>query len=430
MRTAPLRNLLVTVTVTLVVYSSPWPSSSIAQEWRVWRGPTLNNHTSSEAAEVVPAAWSETNNVLWKSPIPGKGHATPIVVGDGVFVLTHEPEARTISLLRYNLSDGKPSGKVVLHRGVVPPSYLHKKNTCASGTPSSDGRAIYVAAQVGEAIYASAVSVQGQILWQRVVAPYRAGKGWFGYGSSPLLLDDAVVVPVDTDNRDAGLFALNKVNGLPKWRGERPMATSYSSPILATVAGRPQILISGGYRVASYDPVSGGLIWKANATSRTTCATMVWKDDMVFASGSYPDSGTYGLAVSPQGARVVWENRVKCYEQSMLVVGEYLYGIADSGVAYCWRCADGNEMWKSRLAGPFSASPLLVGDRIYASNERGATFVFRASPNGYQPISQNVLGDSSFASPIYADGKLILRHASSQDGPRQEFLAAIARPAK
>ena len=117
------------------------------------------------------------------------------------------------------------------------------------------------------------------------------------------------------------------------------MATSYSSPILATVAGRPQILISGGYRVASYDPVSGGLIWKANATSRTTCATMVWKDDMVFASGSYPDSGTYGLAVSPQGARVVWENRVKCYEQSMLVVGEYLYGIADSGVAYCWRCA-------------------------------------------------------------------------------------------
>lgn len=427
MRTAPLRNLLVTVTVTLVAYSSSCLSSSTAQEWRVWRGPTLNNHTSAKAAEVVPTTWSETNNVLWKTPIPGKGHATPIVVGDGVFVLTHEPETRTISLLRYNLSDGKPSGKVVLHRGVVPPNYLHKKNTCASGTPSSDGRAIYVAAQVGEAIYASAVSVQGQILWQRVVAPYRAGKGWFGYGSSPLLLDDAVVVPVDTDNRDAGLFALDKVNGLPKWRGERPMATSYSSPILATVAGRPQILISGGYRIASYDPGSGGLIWKANATSRTTCATMVWKDDMVFASGSYPDSGTYGLAVSPQGARVVWENRVKCYEQSMLVVGEYLYGIADSGVAYCWRCADGNEMWKSRLAGPFSASPLLVGDRIYASNERGTTFVYRASPNGYQPISQNVLGNSSFASPIYADGKLILRHASAQDGPRQEFLAAIAR---
>ncbi|MGI9472122.1 MAG: PQQ-binding-like beta-propeller repeat protein [Rubripirellula sp.] len=396
-----------------------------AQEWRAWRGPTLDNHAPAEADKVVPTTWSETQNVLWKSAIPGKGHATPIVVGDGVFVLTHEPNERTISLLKYSVSDGKPTGKVVLHRGVEPPSYLHKKNTCASGTPSSDGRLIYVAAQVGDAIYASAVSVQGQIVWQRVVAPYRAGKGWFGYGSSPLLLDDAVVIPVDTDNRDAGLFALNKVNGMPKWRGERPLSTSYSSPILATIAGRPQVLISGGYRVASYDPRSGGLNWKVNATSRTTCATMVWNENMAFASGSYPDSGTFGIAVTAQGGRLVWENRIKCYEQSMLVVGDYLYGIADSGVAYCWRCADGEEMWRSRLSGPFSASPMLVGDRIYASNERGTTYVFRASPDGFESLAENKLGDSSFASPIYADQKLILRHASSESGQREEFLVAI-----
>jgi hypothetical protein len=359
--------------------------------------------------------------------VPGKGHATPIVVGKNIFLLTHEEESRTISLLKYSLSDGQPIGKVVLHRGVVPPKYLHKKNSCASGTPSSDGRAVYVVVQLGEAIYASAVSVQGRLLWQRVVAPYRAGSGWFGYGASPLLVGDAVVVSVETDDRDGGLFALNKFSGQPIWRAVRPLATGYSSPILATVAGRPQILISGGYRIAAYEPLNGKLLWEVEATSRTTCGTIVWKNDMVFASGGFPESGTYGVVVTEQSAKVAWENRVKCYEQSMLVAGDYLFGIADSGIAYCWRCSDGQEMWRSRLEGPVSASPLLIGDRIYASNERGKTFVFRASPHQFELLAENVTGDSSFASPIYADGKLILRHATSATGTRQEFLVAISQ---
>ena len=141
--------------------------------------------------------------------------------------------------------------------------------------------------------------------------------------------------------------------------------------------------------------------------------------------GSKTESGTYGVSVNEQGPKVVWQNRVKCYEQSMVVAGDYLYGFADNGIVFCWRCSDGQEMWKQRLGGPVSASPLLVGDRIYASNERGVTFVFRASPNGFQLLGKNVLGDSSFASPVYADGKLFLRHASSGNGTRQEFLVAI-----
>jgi hypothetical protein len=349
------------------------------------------------------------------------------VVGKSIFLLTHEEDSQTIALLKYDLAKGQSMGKVVLHRGVVPPKYLHKKNTCASGTPSSDGRAVYVVVQVGEAIYVSAVSVQGQLLWQRVVAPYRAGSGWFGYGASLLMAGDVLVVPVETDNRDGGLFALNKFTGQPVWRAARPLSTGYSSPILASVAGRPQILISGGYRIAGYDPQDGRSLWEVKATSRTTCGTMVWKDDMVFASGGFPESGTYAVAVTPQGGKVAWENRVKCYEQSMLVAGDYLYGISDSGIAYCWRCSDGEEMWKSRLEGPVSASPLLIGDRIYASNERGKTFVFRATPRQFEPLAENVLGDSSFASPIYADGKLILRHATFDGGKRQEFLAAVTQ---
>ena len=362
--------------------------------------------------------------------MPGKGHASPIVVGGGIFLLTHEEQSKTICLLKYNASDGTPMGKWVLHRGVVPPPYLHKKNTIASSTPSSDGKVVFVVAQVGGAIHASAVSVEGKLLWQRVVAPYRAGEGWFGYGASPLLVGNALIVPVETDNREGGLFALNKLNGRSLWRAIRPQVTGYSSPILARIAGRPQILISGGYQVAAYQPQDGRLLWQVEATSRTTCGTMVWKNDMVFASGGFPESGTYGVQVNQQGAKVVWQNRIKCYEQSMVVAGDYLYGFADNGIAFCWRCSDGQEMWRQRLGGPVSASPLLVGDRIYASNERGVTFVFRASPQGFQLLGENVLGDSSFASPVYADGKLFLRHASYKNGVRQEFLVAISEKEK
>ncbi|MAI73794.1 MAG: serine/threonine protein kinase [Rhodopirellula sp.] len=404
--------------------------ASLAQDWPVWRGPTLDGHAPGTAVATVPLVWSENQNVAWRASVPGKGHASPIVVGGSVFLLTHEEQNQTICLLKYNASNGAPMGKLVLHRGVISPSYLHKKNTVASSTPSSDGKTVYVVAQVGDAIYASAVSVQGQLLWQRAIAPYRAADGWFGYGASPLLVGNALVVPVETDNREGGLFAVSKSNGAPLWRALRPQETGYSSPILAEIAGRPQILISGGHQVAAYQPQDGRLLWQVKATSRTTCGTMVWKNNMVFASGGFPEPGTYGVMVNKQGAEVVWQNRVKCYEQSMVVAGDYLYGFADNGIAFCWRCSDGLEMWKQRLGGPVSASPLLVGDRIYASNERGVTFVFRASPQGFQLLGENVLGDSSFASPIYADGKLFLRHASSKNGVRQEFLVAIAKNVK
>ena len=399
---------------------------SLAQDWPAWRGPTLDGHAPKTASGQVPVAWSENQNIAWRATVPGKGHASPIAVGGSVFLLTHQEQNKTICLLKYDALNGTPMGKLVLHRGVNSPSYLHKKNTIASSTPSSDGKAVFVVAQVGSAIHASAVSVQGQLLWQRVVAPYRAGDGWFGYGASPLLVGNALVIPVETDDREGGLFAVSKIDGRPLWRAIRPQETGYSSPIVAKLDGRLQILMSGGHQVAAYQPQDGRLLWQVKATSRTTCGTMVWKDNMVFASGGFPDSGTYGVLVNQQGARVVWQNRVKCYEQSMVVAGDFLYGFADNGIMFCWRCSDGREMWKQRLGGPVSASPLLVGDRIYASNERGVTFVFRASPQSFQLLGKNVIGDSSFASPIYADGKLFLRHAAFENGVRQEFLVAIS----
>ena len=287
---------------------------------------------------------------------------------------------------------------------------------------------IFVVVQVNDEIQASAVSLDGNILWQRTVAPYRvSSEFWFGYGSSPLLLDNSVVIAVDTDNDDRGLYALSKDKGIQLWKAPRPEATSYSSPILATVNGRQQIVISGGSQVAAYDPKNGDQLWTVEATSDTTCGTMVWNDSLVFASGGYPAPGTFGIEVTGNQAKVVWKNKVKCYEQSMLLVGDYLYGIANNGIGFCWRASDGTRMWRQRMKGPHSASPLLIGDRIYASNEGGETLVFRATSEGFEKLANNRLGDSSFASPVYSDGKLILRHGSEESGERKEYLYAIGK---
>ncbi|MEP3479833.1 MAG: PQQ-binding-like beta-propeller repeat protein [Fuerstiella sp.] len=406
------------------------PTTSVADDWPVWRGPTLDNHTPESAVDSIPLTWSESENVEWRSPVSGKCHSSPIVVGKTIFLLTYEPDAKSISLLRYNLDDGKQLEKVVLHTAVNVPEYLHKKNTLAPGTPSSDGQVVFVSAQVNETIQASAVSLDGKILWQETVAPYRkSSKYWFGYGASPLLLDDAVVIAVDTDNDDRGLFALSTKTGQQLWKAPRPNKSSFSSPILANVDGRDQILISGGSKVSSYDPQSGKPLWSVKATSDVTCGTIVWNDSMVFASGGYPAKGTFGIKVTGNTANVVWQNKAKCYEQSMLVVGDYLYGTDESGICYCWRTSDGKMMWRQRVKGPHSASPLLIGDRVYASNELGQTLVFRATPDGFTKLANNQLGTISFASPVYAEGKLLLRHASIESGERQEFLYAISKKA-
>src|SRR5690606_14903374 len=119
-----------------------------------------------------------------------------------------------------------------------------------------------------------------------------------------------------------------------------------------------QLIISGGDRVTSYDPASGQVLWQVQGASMATCGTVVWEGDMVFASGGYPGKETLGVKVGPRGAEVVWRNGEKCYEQSLLVSGGYVYAINDNGIAFCWDAQTGKEMWKTRLGGPVSASPV------------------------------------------------------------------------
>ena len=389
-----------------------------AAEWRGWRGPGGDNHAAAGAG--APASMT-ADRVAWSVPVPGRGHSSPVVAGDSVYLTTADERAGTQSVLAFD-TDGTPRWARVVHdRGL--PEENHPKNTEASPTVAFDGTGLLAAFYNGGAIRLTRLNAAGEIEWQRVAGAYAPQKYKYGYAASPHLHGGGAIVGGDFDG-NAFLACLDAATGEERWKVRRPSATSFSSPVVARVAGRDQLLLSGGRMVAGYDPADGSTLWTApGATTMATCGTCVWDESRVFASGGYPEAET--VAIDAADGRVVWSNRVKCYEQSMLVVDEHLYGVSDGGVVYCWRCEDGTIAWRERIGGAYSSSPLLVGDTIHVFDETARGTAFAANPDGYERRGETKLGDAMFASPVTVRDTTYLRVAKLDGGLRRESLLAV-----
>jgi outer membrane protein assembly factor BamB len=146
--------------------------------------------------------------------------------------------------------------------------------------------------------------------------------------------------------------------------------------------------------------------------------------ERIFTSGGYPKNHVSAVLADGSG-KVVWENGSRVYVPSMLLRDGALYAVLDAGVAMCWDSASGAELWKGRLGGTFSSSPVLVGDRIYATNEEGRTYIFAATREGLKVEAENQLGDSVFATPAICGGRIYQRIARTENGVRQEYLVCI-----
>lgn len=391
-----------------------------ASQWWAWRGPTRNNH--APAGSRVPDAITP-EAAAWTADVPGRGHSSPVVVGDFVYLTTADKAKGTQGVLCYT-RDGQPAWSRVAHTGGIPQNN-HYKNTEASPTVACDGEAIYAAFYNDGAIRVSKLSLDGEPVWQVAAGRYRPRQYEYGYAASPQVHGETLLVVGDYDG-ESFLTALSLADGREVWRTKRQNATSFSSPIVARVAGREQILLSGGNQVAGYDPETGRRLWaNPNASTMATCGTMVWLGDLAFASGGYPRSHTVAVNAAG-GGDLVWDNSDKCYEQSMLIVGEHLYGVTDNGVGFCRDAATGRTRWKERLGGRFSSSPLLVGDRIHVFNESGRGFCFAADPEGYRELAQSKIGDDVFATPAVVDNVMYLRVGVGQGEARRERLVAVS----
>ena len=385
--------------------------------WPRWRGPSGNGHVEDQP---LLRTWDENTNVVWRTDVPGRGHGSPIVVGDRVFLATALEDQQIQQVIALDRGSGQELWTTVVHKGSFPPKkVIHHKGTYANGTVACDGSRLFIAFFNGDSIFASALSLDGDIVWQKEIGKFVSR---FGYAPSPLLYKSLVIFAAD--NGGGGyLAALDGETGQIAWRVARGNVHTYSSPAIANVGGRDQLLISGGDNVASYDPATGEQNWKARGTSESTCGTVVTSDTLIFASGGYPDQQT--ICLDADGNRV-WDNSTKVYEPSMLVAGERLFAVTDDGIGYCWQAATGDVIWKKRLGGGFSASPILCNGVVYVSNLNGETFVFSTDGDEYQQIAKNKLGDDTYASPAVAEGHLFLRIGVGSGPVRREQLVCLS----
>jgi outer membrane protein assembly factor BamB len=404
------------IAITLLVI----PFSNLtAADWSQWRGPNHNN--VAEAGQSIPTTWSETNNVVWKVDVPGRGHSSPIVIGDLIVLTSADEQGQQQGVFGFDRQTGKRLWGTVVSKGGFPK--IHTKNTHASSTACSDGSQIYVTFNHHNKVEAVTLDMQGKIVWQKDVGGFIPKQYEYGYAAAPTLYNGNLIVSGDCDTV-AWVKSLDTQTGRVSWQQDRPRKLNWSSPIIGNVAGKEQLFISGCDMMAAYDPKTGRSLWSIPCLTMATCGTVVWDEDTVYASGGYPKKETVAVRADGSGT-ILWTNTVKCYEQSMLIHEGHLYAVDDGGVAYCWHAKSGREMWRSRLRGPVSASPILVGDTIYASNEKGTTFVFKADPSSFKAVGQNQLGTVSFATPTVVDNRIYLRVADGQGGNTKETLYAI-----
>ncbi|MGV3486378.1 MAG: PQQ-binding-like beta-propeller repeat protein [Planctomycetaceae bacterium] len=394
------------------------PRPAGLSDWPWWRGPDRNGMANPD--QNPPLQWSETENVLWRVPIPGRGHGSPIVVGERVFLPAADDTAMQQFLYCFGRQSGKELWQALVHSGTFPEGG-NALSSFASSTPACDGSAVFVNFLVDSAVYTTAFDLHGKQLWQTKITDYLLHQG---YGSSPAIHKNLVIV--SADNKGGGaIVALDRATGKVAWRHGRPAKPNYASPIILHVAGRDQLLLTGCDLVTSLDPSTGKKYWEIDGAT-TECVTSTVTDGKhIFTTGGFPKSHMSAVLADGSG-KVAWENNVRCYVPSLLCKDGYLYATLDAGVVSCRVSATGEEVWKSRLGGTFSSSPVLVGDRIYATNEEGNTFIFKASPDGYEALGRNKLGDNVIATPAICDDRIFMRVAQVTDGNRQEYLYCLA----
>ncbi len=385
-------------------------------DWPWWRGPTRDGHAAEQR---VPVEWSEDNNIAWKTPIPGRGHGSPIVVGDRIYIATADEEKQTQSVICIDRTSGAKKWITQIHEGGWN-GRIHKRNTQASSTLASDGKRVFANFMYQEQIWLTSLTLDGKIDWQKKASDYVSH---WGYSTSPALYNNFVIVA--SDHKGGGnLAAFRRSNGERVWETPRPAIPNYASPVIYKLDGKDQLVLPGCEMIASYDPRNGKMLWSTPATTREVVGSAVADGDRVYGSGGYPKNET-ACVLADGSKELVWTNPIRVYAPSLLAFDGYLYTITDTGLAHCWDGATGELKWREKIGGNFSASPTLVGDTLYVSSEQGNTVVFKANPEQFELVAQNQLGNETWASPVICGNRIYLRVAHHDGESRKEMLYCI-----
>ena len=393
------------------------PIAPAPGDWPWWRGPSRNG--IAEAGQMPPVSWDDSRNILWKTPVPGRSHGSLTVVGTDVLLAVADHDRMLQAILCLDRNTGKQNWETALHKDGLNVKG-NEKSSMASATPACDGERIFINFHNADAVWMHALLRDGSPLWKTRLSGYVNHQG---FGASPLLHGDLVIGA--SDNKGGGaIVAMHRQTGEVVWKRERPAKPNYPSPVILTAAGRNQLLLTGCDLITSLDPVTGQTLWEVPGATTECVTTTVTDGQRIFTSGGYPKNHVSAVLADGSG-KLAWENNSRTYVPSMLLHNQTLFALLDAGVAVCWDSESGQELWKARLGGTFSSSPVLANGLIYAANEEGTTFVYEASRDKFTLVASSKLGDHTFASPTICGSRIYQRIASTENGRRQEFAVCI-----
>ncbi|MDO8793566.1 MAG: PQQ-binding-like beta-propeller repeat protein [Vicinamibacterales bacterium] len=420
----------VVLAVMTTMVTLPAQSPEAERYWPQWRGPSANGLSRTANP---PTEWSETKNVRWKAEIPGRGHSTPVVWGDHLFLTTaipmgvdgeaqHAPRGTLASrgvhrfvVMAIDRKTGKTAWQQVANE-VEPHEAAHVDNgSWASGSPIVDGQRLFA---YFESFGLYAYTLDGTLLWKRDLGRKRM-RNQFGEGSTPVLHGNTLVIVWDHLNGESFVVALDARDGKELWRQPRKEIDTWATPLVREVNGRAQVIVPAMNRIRGYDLETGSVVWEGDGLTMNPIPSPVYDDEMVYLMSGFQGNDLRAIRLDKAKGvidgteAVAWSfDRDAPYVPSPILVDGVLYFLkTNSGVLSAFEAKTGKPIFQNqRLDGVPNvfASPAAAGGRIYIPGKDGGTTVLKAG-RSFQTLATNTLDDGFDASPVLVDRDLYLR---------------------
>jgi outer membrane protein assembly factor BamB len=385
-----------------------WFRPAAGQDWTRFRGPNGSGIGKAD----LPARWTD-KDITWKASLPGVGHSSPVLWGDRLFLTSGEEATGKRIVIGLRASDGSQRWLREI------PGQRHRKhadNSFASATPAVDDRHVYTYWGTPTETIVLALDHDGKDVWRADLGPF---KGGHGFGASPIVYDDLVIVPNDQDGQSS-LVALDRATGKVRWQVPRKSRTTYTTPCVFQPPGRPAELIFTNYEhgISSINPKTGKPNWESDIFSKghieTSISSPVVAGDLVIGTSGWLGVKKEVIAVRPDRTdagkpEVVYRiERGAPLVPSPLVKDDLLFLWNDDGMVTCANAATGEVLWRERVPGSYYGSPVCAGRHLYCISREGDVLVLAAAKR-FEQLARIPLGEGSHSTPAIAGGRMYLR---------------------
>jgi outer membrane protein assembly factor BamB len=383
-----------------------------AQNWDAFRGSTGDGHAKATG---LPVNWSETENVVWKTPINGKAWSSPVVWDDQIWLTNATPDGKALSVVCVDRKTGKITKDIKLFELDKPP-FCHPFNSYASSTPAIEKGRLY--AHFGTNGTACVDTETGKVLWDRRDLHCDHFRG---AGSSPVVHGDLLFLIFDGVDVQY-VVALDKNTGKTVWKKDREIVypaskdgddrKGYATPAIFTIDGKPQLVCPAAGATIAYEPATGKEIWRVLHPTMNAASRPILANNLIYVTVGHKPTL---LAIRPGGtgditnSHVQWkQGRSVPSRPGILVIGDLLFMVSDNGIVSCLDAKTGTQVWEERLGGECTSSALFADGHIYLMDQSGNSFVIEPTRT-FKKVASNRLPDGCMASPIAVGKSLLIR---------------------